>query len=174
MFLSRSKLLLFLCFVLAAWPTWAVALEDEDFQSDFREYDSRKNRAAMEYYLGLAEKNDPHAQYMLGRMYAKGQRLERDYLEAYIWLHLAEMKGVEDAAQLKDTISRQMSGWEIAEAHRRIEQAATAWCSRRPGNHHFRGYPQSTAAIGRKRILSRRHRRDSRRAHQGCHTQISG
>jgi len=119
MIISRSKILLFLCFMLVGWSTWAVAFEDTDFQSDSRQLGS--NEVAVEHYIRLAEKNDPHAQYILGRMYANGRRIERDYPEAYFWLQLAEMNGVADAAELKGKISRQMSGREIAEAHRRIE-----------------------------------------------------
>jgi len=115
--ISSNRLVVILCFLLMGWSTRAIALEDSDRS---REFTNRDNIAA-ERYMQLAEKNDPYAQYMLGRMHATGERIQRDYPEAYKWLHLAETNGVMEAAELKRKISRRMSSEQIAEAHRRIE-----------------------------------------------------
>ncbi len=65
-----------------------------------------------------AEQGDYFAQYYLGLMYAKGQGVPEDYVQAHMWLNLTVMQGHEDAKTDRDDIAKKMTPEQIAEAER--------------------------------------------------------
>ncbi|MHB0774699.1 tetratricopeptide repeat protein [Halomonas sp. WWR20] len=52
---------------------------------------------ALELVQPMAERGDAHAQYSLGRMYARGQGLAQDYPEAARWYRKAAEQGLTEA-----------------------------------------------------------------------------
>jgi len=71
----------------------------------------------------LAGSGDAHAQYLLGRMHARGEGVLQDYIVAHQWLNLSAARGNRDARGERGRISRQMTPTQIAEA----QQLARAW-----------------------------------------------
>ena len=71
----------------------------------------------------LAEGGNASAQYTLGLMYAKGEGVPRDPVQAHFWLDLAAAKGDAEAAKSRDLLAAMMTPSQIAEA----QQLARAW-----------------------------------------------
>ena len=81
--------------------------------------DDHQNYAeAARWFRMTAEQDDYFAQYYLGLMYAKGQGVPEDYVQAHMWLNLAVMQGHEDAKTDRDDIAKKMTPEQIAEAER--------------------------------------------------------
>ena len=62
---------------------------------------------------GLAE-----AQYNLGFMYATGEGVPEDDIQAYAWISLASAQGAENAKKAKEMLTGEMTRAEIAEAQK--------------------------------------------------------
>jgi S1-C subfamily serine protease len=73
---------------------------------------------AVKWYRKAAEQNDAPAQYLLGRSYAEGQGVPKDYVEAYRWCLLASAKGYEDAKSVVSWLEDRMTREQIAEGQR--------------------------------------------------------
>ena len=65
-----------------------------------------------------AKQGRADALYNLGLAYSTGQGVTVDYIAAHKWFNLAAMKGSDLAKNWRATISREMSGGQIAEAQR--------------------------------------------------------
>jgi len=63
-----------------------------------------------------AEQGDPVAQSDLGRMYAAGEVVPRDYVRAHMWLSLAVAHGHAAAAEMRDRVARMMTSDQLAKA----------------------------------------------------------
>jgi TPR repeat protein len=66
----------------------------------------------------LAEQGDAAAQYNLGVMYANGEGVPQDYVEAHMWLNLAVAQGNDDAKAARDIVAKLMTSEQVAEAQR--------------------------------------------------------
>ena len=84
--------------------------------------------AAVKWFRKAAERGYARAQNSLGFMYAKGQGVPRDHVEAYKWIILAEAQGYKQAAEVRDNIATRMTPAQIAEAQR----LARVWRSKQP------------------------------------------
>ncbi len=71
----------------------------------------------------LAESGDTNAQYLFGRMYARGDGVLQDFVEGHKWLNLAASRGSRDARGERDRIAQRMTSSQLAQA----QQAARAW-----------------------------------------------
>lgn len=71
----------------------------------------------------LAESGDSDSQNLLGRMYAQGDGVLQDYIEAYKWLNLAAARGNRAARTERDQVAQRMTPAQIAQA----QQAARSW-----------------------------------------------
>ena len=60
-------------------------------------YKAKDYAKALKYYQYAAEKNDSHAQYLLGFMYDFGQSVKQDYAEAVKWYQKAAEQGYTSA-----------------------------------------------------------------------------
>ncbi|WP_028585756.1 peptidoglycan-binding protein [Desulfogranum mediterraneum] len=101
------RILLFVGLVLAmALPTLVAAAS---YTSAMNAYERQDYHTALRQFTALSHDMDPHAQYMLGMMYAAGEGTARDQLLAYRWLHLAASQGIAPARELKRTIGSQLS-----------------------------------------------------------------
>ncbi len=72
---------------------------------------------AVKWYRRAAEQGNTVAQANLGRLYGNGQGVSQDYTLAHMWLNLAGTD-FEDARELRDTVAKQMTPAQIAEAQR--------------------------------------------------------
>ena len=76
----------------------------------------QKYSEAVKWYRLAAAQGDTNAQFNLGVMYANGQGVSKGYGRAYMWFSLAAVSGDADAATNRDTVARQMTARQIAEA----------------------------------------------------------
>lgn len=70
---------------------------------------------ATKWYRKAAEQGSVGCQYRLGTMYAEGKGVEQCNVQAYKWLSLAAMKGITQAATLRDRLAKEMTPPQIAE-----------------------------------------------------------
>ncbi len=75
-----------------------------------------------------AGKGHASSQYNLGVMYAKGQGVTQDFVQAHMWFNLAAAKGEETARKGLDLVAEEMTPAEIAEAQR----LAREWRPKKP------------------------------------------
>ena len=54
----------------------------------------------------------------LGDLYSVGKGVRRDYVQAYMWFHLAAGAGAQDAARKRDVIAIQMKPGQVPEAQK--------------------------------------------------------
>ena len=72
----------------------------------------------MTWYAKAAAQGDAEAQVNLGVMYAEGQGVVQDYVQAHMWYNLAASQGVDTARKNRVSIERRMTPQQIAEAQR--------------------------------------------------------
>ncbi len=75
------------------------------------------------WHRRAAEKGDAAAQHALGTMYAKGQGVPQDFVQAHMWLNLAAAgltpgEARDTAAVNRDTVEGKMTPAQVAEAQR--------------------------------------------------------
>ncbi len=75
----------------------------------------------MAWFRKGAEQGYADAQYHLSLMYMEGQSVERDLIEAYIWLDLAVKQDHRGALKTRGAIARQLSPSEINKAEKRVK-----------------------------------------------------
>jgi len=68
--------------------------------------------------MPLAAAGNGYAQNFLRVMYAKGEGLLEDYVQAYAWWSIAATRGDENAKKNKGIIKKQMTREQIAEAQK--------------------------------------------------------
>jgi uncharacterized protein len=73
---------------------------------------------AVKWFRKAADQGFPAAQYMLGAIYGLGQGVPLDFVRAHMWLNLSGAQGNQDATEVRDTIAKQMTPAQIAEAQR--------------------------------------------------------
>lgn len=98
--------------ILMISPLGAMA----DFSSAMDAYERKDYRAAHGELTTLANHNDVDAQYMLGYMYALGEGVLQDYVEAHKWLNLAASQGKEGAREAREEVARRMTPTQVARA----------------------------------------------------------
>ena len=74
----------------------------------------------MQLLLAAADKQYPPAQYILGRLYAKGIVVERDDVQAFMWCSLAKLN--EDDECDEKQITPRLTGDQKREADRRVQE----------------------------------------------------
>ena len=66
---------------------------NNDLQEGLRAYAQRNYAVALRHWGTAAQRGDAAAQYNVGRLYARGEGVPRDYAEAYKWFTLAAAGG---------------------------------------------------------------------------------
>lgn len=66
--------------------------------------------------ISAADQGSSRAQHRLARMYAQGQEVQKDFVQAHMWFSLAAAGGIKEAADSLANISRQMTPDQIARA----------------------------------------------------------
>ncbi len=74
--------------------------------------------AAVKWYRRAAEQGDARAQYNLGLLYANGEGVPQDFVQAHLWYSLAATRGDTDAQNNRDIVTKRMTREQIAEAQR--------------------------------------------------------
>jgi hypothetical protein len=69
-----------------------------------------------------AEHNYAEAQANLGAMYSRGKGVPEDLVRAHMWFTLASAQGSLDAQKGLDSITREMTPDQIAEAQRLVKE----------------------------------------------------
>lgn len=92
------------------------------FQSAMHAYQLRDYRRAIQLWWPLAQQGNPAAQYNVGRMYARGEGVNRDLSEAYKWFALAGVAGQKEGERARLALSRTMTPTQMAEGLRRAEE----------------------------------------------------
>ena len=110
--------------LLAAVPAMVMALPllAQDLDKYFTEGLEAARRgdyaAAVREWRPLAEQGHADAQYNLGQMYRHGQGVERDHVQAFMWLQLAALSGAGQAADSRDALAKLMRPADVVRAQR--------------------------------------------------------
>ena len=78
---------------------------------------------AVKWYRRAAEQGGAGAQHNLGVTYDNGQGVPQDYVQAHMWFELAAARGNKGAGKHRDTVAKEMTPGQIAEA----EKFAREW-----------------------------------------------
>lgn len=97
------------------------------YNSAINSYERRDYKTAEREFKQLSKNNDPYAQYMLGKIFSEGQGTRKDYVKAYKWLQLAENNDIQQARQLKNSITKRMSKKDLKEAHKLIRMQQSGY-----------------------------------------------
>jgi TPR repeat protein len=73
---------------------------------------------AMFWFSQAAEHGDGLACAKLGWMYAEGQGVLQDSVQAHMWYSLAAAQGDQSAAEARDALAKQMTSAQTAEAQK--------------------------------------------------------
>lgn len=65
-----------------------------------------------------AERGNAVAQFNLGVAYLKGDGVDKDYVEAYKWLHLSAAGGYDEAPEICDALEKKMDVADVTKAQR--------------------------------------------------------
>lgn len=79
---------------------------------------SKDDQEAVKWISKAALQGLAGAQYNLGLMYARGYGVPKDGVQAYKWLDLAAVQGIEKARELRDSVEKEMTPGQVAEARR--------------------------------------------------------
>ena len=74
--------------------------------------------AAVMWYRKAADQGYSSAQSDLGVMYDKGLGVPQDYVQAHMWYNLAATRGLKLGRKSRDSLAKQMTPAQIAEAQR--------------------------------------------------------
>jgi peptidoglycan hydrolase-like protein with peptidoglycan-binding domain len=109
--------------LIALYMTLSISLAAATLGGGLAAYQRGDYNTARTIVEPLAGSGDAHAQYLLGRMHARGEGVLQDYIIAHQWLNLSAARGNRDARNERDRIAGQMTPSQIAEA----QQRARAW-----------------------------------------------
>ncbi len=84
---------------------------------------ARDDAEAARWFHKAAEQGYANAQRNLGVIYILGRGVPQDYVRGYLWSDLSAAQGDRDSALLRDTMMKEMTPEQIAEA----QQMAKAW-----------------------------------------------
>jgi len=108
----RGIIVLILALVLPAHVSAA------DFQAGWKAYQRGYYATAWEEWRPLAEQGNANAQYNLGGMYANGQGVPQDYVQAHKWFNLAATQGDKVAVKNRDIVAMNMTPADVSKAQK--------------------------------------------------------
>ena len=83
---------------------------------------SRNDAGRIEWLRKGAEQGNVFAQFNLGVAYLKGNGVERNFIEAFKWLYLAETRGYDDAPAIRDALQKKIAPDDLARARTACRQ----------------------------------------------------
>jgi len=133
MFMTHNRLLqvLSLLLLLALFSSTSTTA---DFGSAMGLYQKGDYPAAFKEFMVLAGQGDADAQLILGDMYAQGQGVAQDNVQAYKWYEIASKSGAQGAPAARAALGNNMTADDVKKA----QQLAQEW------------RPETTAAAGSK------------------------
>jgi TPR repeat protein len=102
---------------------FTTLLQAGPFEDGVNAYDRADYSTAMRLWRPLADQGNPAAQSNVALMYAKGQGVPKDYVQAYMWSSLSAARGHQEGVKNRDSIAKGMTPQQIADAQKR----ASAW-----------------------------------------------
>ena len=93
------------------------------FEDGVTAYDRNDYSTAMRHWRPLADQGNPAAQSNIALMYAKGQGVSKDYVQAYMWSSLSAARGHQEGVKNRDSLAKGMTPAQMADAQKR----ASAW-----------------------------------------------
>lgn len=82
--------------------------------------DDEGQQLTLNYYIEVAKAGEPYAQLALGEVYFQGEFTERDYIQAYAWLYVAEQQGADEGHQ------HMLDAWEAMPENKRVQARVLA------------------------------------------------
>ncbi len=73
---------------------------------------------AVRWFRKAADQGYADTQVKLGFMYQKGIGVTQDYVQAHMWFNLAAVQGGKEVRELRDSLTKEMTPEQIAEAQR--------------------------------------------------------
>jgi TPR repeat protein len=73
---------------------------------------------ALRLWLPAANEGEARAQFDMGVMHANGRGVPQDYVVAHMWFNLSAARGDASAAEHRDTLAKEMSSAQIADAQK--------------------------------------------------------
>ena len=83
---------------------------------------SVNKKMAFKWYSIAASQRDAQAMTNLGILYAMGDGVQEDYIEAYKWGNLGGANGNENGAKLRDLLEKKMTIKQVEEAQDRSRE----------------------------------------------------
>ena len=93
------------------------------FEDGITAYDRNDYSTAMRHWRPLADQGNPAAQSNIALMYARGQGVSKDYVQAYMWFSLSAARGHQEGVKNRDSIAKGMTPAQVADGQKR----ASAW-----------------------------------------------
>lgn len=120
--MSRNRLFQVLSLVLLLM-LFTLTAPTADFGGAMGLYQKGDYPAALKEFTVLAGQGDADAQFILGDMYAQGQGVAQDNVQAYKWYEIASQNGARGAPAARDALKNKMSAEDIT----RAQQLAREW-----------------------------------------------
>lgn len=92
-----------------------------DYQAGVRAWGHGDYAAAAAAFLPAAQAGEPESQYMMGRLYALGDGVPRDFVQAWLWFDRAARRGHGAAAEARAGLEHVLTPQQLALA----QQVAT-------------------------------------------------
>jgi TPR repeat protein len=103
---------------------WATAVERRDYATALRLFAledavaRHRYTQAAKWYREAADQGVGEAQFGLGLLYARGQGVPQDDVQAYMWFELSAAQGDQAAVSNRDATAQRMTPEQIAEAQK--------------------------------------------------------
>jgi len=95
---------------------------DAQYHMGYRSYHAngglREDQEATRWFRLAGAQEHAKAQYFLGLMYDKGLGVPQNHIQAYMWFTLSAEQGFEPAKELIETLKKEMTLDQLAEAQR--------------------------------------------------------
>ena len=118
--MTRTGALSFLPLLAIGWGLFASPLVAQqppgDFAAGIYAYQQKDYATAYSHLSPLAAKGHSAAQYNLGRMYARGEGVPQDVVEAYKWFFLAHKNGRVEGEKAMTSLAKHITQKQISEA----------------------------------------------------------
>ena len=142
-------------FLCALLTLWCATVARADYGAGRTAWEAGRYAEALKEWRQAARQGDKRAMVALGRAFVKGLGVPQDFVEAHKWLNLAAARGDAKAAAERDTLAKEMTAEERAEARK----LARAW--RTAGGRRSTAIPPRRRAPGTPRPPRRMARKAS-------------
>ncbi len=125
-----KKLSLLLVLFISLAPIMASGTT---FREAMRYYNHKDYSTAFSSFYDLSLDHNPQAYFMIGKMFAYGQGVEKKFVQAYCWLHYASLSHVKDSKKLLKNVKNRMTRLELKKGKKLVSQNSFLF---NPDNHY--------------------------------------